>query len=97
MTPSRIQAYADMQEEVEYIASCIIKKRVELKPKNFHQAAWRYTPKVYLDHVEFIGGDASTLFIHYYEDWGQSGHECGKLEVSVEEFCDPKYLLDINE
>lgn len=96
MTPSQLQGYIDMQKEVDQIASRIITERAVPEPKNSVQAVWRFTPRVYLEEVWF-SGNGGPVFIQYCEDWGQGGNEYGMLKVSAEEFCDPKYLLDIIE
>lgn len=58
------------------------------------RAAWRYTPELYVVEVDGSPFDQGKLSIHYVEDWGQSGEEQKILHVNVDDFCDPKYLLD---
>jgi|SRR6056297_662005 len=95
MNISDLQLYFDMHDQVLQIAQRIVEAEA---PDPFESMGGRsqtgYYPELYVTEVDTGPFDQGKLSIHYVEDWGQSGEECKILHVDLEDFCDPKYLLD---
>ena len=81
-----------MQKEVLHIAQRIVNTKVTPI-----RSPTGYEPTIYVSEVDLSPINQGKVSIYYVEDWGQSGDEIHILHVTVEEFCDPKYLLDIAE
>lgn len=91
MNADQLLEYDAMRDEIMMIADRIIQEKA---PKeHLRLRASVYAVDVVLETVR----DSVEVCIHYFEDWGQAGTDPCYLNVSLEEFCNPKYLLDIIE
>jgi len=85
-----------MHNQVLQIAQLIVEAEA---PDPFESQGGRqqtgFHPKLYVTEIDNSPSDQGKLSIHYVEDWGQTGDVSKILHVDLEDFCDPKYLLDI--
>lgn len=93
MNLADLKLYADMHDQVLQIAQRIVETEAP-DPYEGRKQYGSFRPELYVVEVDSSPLDQGKLSIHYVEDWGQSGEERKILHVTVEDFCDPKYLLD---
>lgn len=90
MNLERLTEYADAESEIQEIAQRILDVKVAREEIVSER-------NIYFDSIDVSQIELGWVRIHYIEDWGQSGDERDSVDVHVDDFCDPKYLLDLYE